>query len=131
MMIERNLSKFIVFAEDSLVNALSKITANKNGVVFSVLESGQLEGILTDGDFRRWVVSSANVDLNVPVHKVSNKNFVSLPADSPHEAIEAVFNDRITIVPLLDKHRHLVAIAHQRPAEFTIGDFAIGDDKPT
>ncbi len=131
MMIERNLTKFIVFAEDALINALGKISENKNGVVFSVSESGQLEGILTDGDFRRWVVSGGEIDLNIAVNRISNKQFLSLPADSAHETIEAAFNDRISIVPLVDKHMHLVAIALRQPAEFKIGDFAIGDDKPT
>lgn len=131
MMIERNLSKFIVFAEDALINALSKISDNKNGVVFSVSESGQLEGILTDGDFRRWVTSGVPIDLNVPVHQVSNKQFVSLPMDTAYADIEAVFNDRISVVPLVDKHMHLTAIALRKPSEFRIGSFPIGDDKPT
>lgn len=130
MIIERNLSRFIVFSEDSLLNALRKISENKNRLIFSVTEAGELEGILTDGDFRRWLLAGNPVDLDLPVSKVSNKNFVSLPADAPHADIEAVFNERIAVVPLVDRHRHLVAIAQSLPAEFRIGDFVIGLDQP-
>ncbi len=130
MLIERNLSKFIVFSEDSLINALGKISDNKNGVVFSVSESGQIEGILTDGDFRRWITSTVNIDLNIPVKTVCNKQFLSLPLDTPHEEIEAAFNDRISVIPLVDKHLHLVSIALRKPAEFKIGEFIIGDNNP-
>ena len=55
MIIERNLSKYIVFSEDNLLNALRKISENKSRLVFSVSETGELEGMLTDGDFRRWL----------------------------------------------------------------------------
>src|SRR5687768_5264663 len=100
MIIERNLSRFIVFAEDSLLNALRKISLNKNRLVFSVTEAGKLEGILTDGDFRRWLLAGNPIDLEVPVSTVSNKDFFSLPADATHSEIEAAFNDRIAIIPL-------------------------------
>ena len=130
MIIERNLSKHIVFSEDNLLNALRKISENKSRLVFSVSESGELEGILTDGDFRRWLLEGNQVNLDVPVSAVSNKKYVSLPSDAPMEEIGALFNERIAVVPLLDKRRHLVAIAQRQPAEFKIGDFVLAPDKP-
>ena len=110
MIIERNLSKHIVFSEDNLLNALRKISENKSRLVFSVSESGELEGILTDGDFRRWLLEGNQVNLDVPVSAVSNTKYVSLPSDAPMEEIGALFNERIAVVPLLDKRRHLVAL---------------------
>ena len=130
MIIERNLSKHIVFSEDNLLNALRKISENKSRLVFSVSETGELEGILTDGDFRRWLLEGNQVNLDVPVSAVSNKKYVSLPSDAPMEEIGALFNERIAVVPLLDKRRHLVAIAQRQPAEFKIGDFVLAPDKP-
>ncbi len=130
MIIERNLSKLIVFSEDSLLNALRKISANKNRMVFSVSETGKLEGVLTDGDFRRWLLDQDQLNLDAPVSAVSNKNFVSMPSDAAYEDIEQKFDDRVTVVPLLDRHMHLVAVAQRQPADFRIGDFVIGPDKP-
>ncbi|PYB77106.1 N-acetylneuraminate synthase family protein [Rhizobium wuzhouense] len=130
MIIERNLSKYIVFCEDSLVSALRRMNENKSRVVFSVSETGKLEGVLTDGDVRRWLTGSHHVNLDVAVSLVSNKQFTSLPLDASHDEIEATFSERIQVIPLLDKHHHLVAIAKREPAEMRIGDFVIADDQP-
>jgi CBS domain-containing protein len=78
MIIERNLSKYIVYCEDSLVSALRRINENKSRVVFSVSEAGKLEGVLTDGDIRRWLTEAHQVNLDVAVNLVSNKQFTSL-----------------------------------------------------
>ena len=75
MIIDKNLSKYIVFAEDDILNALKKISDNKNRIIFSVTEAGVLEGVLTDGDFRRWLVQQDSINLNQPVSKISNKNY--------------------------------------------------------
>ena len=58
MIIERNISRYIVFSEDTILSALQKMSDNKKKVIFSVSEDGRLEGIMTDGDFRRWLVAS-------------------------------------------------------------------------
>ena len=57
MIVDKNIKKYIVFSEDSIVNGLQKISGNKSRIVFSVTESGILEGIVTDGDFRRWLLN--------------------------------------------------------------------------
>ena len=58
ILIERDFTQFVVFAEDSILSALSKITANQSRLIFVVSESGILR-VLTDGDFRRWIPSAA------------------------------------------------------------------------
>ena len=131
MIVERNLSRFIVYSEDPLINALTKINENKSGLIFSVTESGQLEGILTDGDFRRWLMSNTHLVLNLPVNSISNKNFVSFSVDAPHDDIERAFDTRIQVIPLVDQHNHLVSIALRQPAELCIGEFLIGDEFAT
>ena len=56
--VQKNFSQFIIFAEDTILTALSKITANQSRLVFVVSEAGILQGVLTDGDFRRWIANS-------------------------------------------------------------------------
>ena len=53
MIIERNVAKYVIFSDDSLVNALRRISENKAGFVFALTETGIVEGVLTDGDVRR------------------------------------------------------------------------------
>lgn len=131
MILDRNLAKFIVFSEDSLHNALRKISDNKARIVFCVSSSGVLEGVLTDGDFRRWITDHPSFDTGVPAISVANKAFTFLPHDATHEEIQRNFSDRIAFIPLLDKHRHLVAVARRGAPELQIGRFTIGADAPS
>uniref|UniRef100_UPI0034569F97 CBS domain-containing protein n=1 Tax=uncultured Oxalicibacterium sp. TaxID=1168540 RepID=UPI0034569F97 len=77
MIIERNITKYVIFSEDTLQNALRRISENKSGVVFAISDAGVLEGVLTDGDLRRWLVSQDNVDLEQRVSVALNREFVS------------------------------------------------------
>lgn len=131
MILDRNLSKFIVFSEDSLHNALRKISENKARIVFCVSSSGVLEGVLTDGDFRRWITEHPSFDTGTPVLSLANKSFTFLPHDASHDEIERQFSDRISYVPLLDRHNHLVAVAHRGAPEIRIGNFTIGPHAPS
>ena len=42
MIIERNIAPYVVFAEDPILNALQKISANGQRIIFLVNESGIL-----------------------------------------------------------------------------------------
>lgn len=130
MIIETNIAKYIVFAEDSLLNALRKITENKSRIIFLVTEAGRLEGVLTDGDFRRWLVEQPTIDLDQPVSRASNKNFVHALRDDDPTNIAALFSERLEFVPLLDSQHHLVAIARKRAAAIRLGGFTIDEDSP-
>ena len=131
MIIDRSISQYIVFAEDSIINALQKISDNKSRIVFSVTEAGILEGIVTDGDFRRWLVNQNDINLNQPVSLISNKHFKFARIDDPPEIIESYFSDKIEFVPLLDQYQHLVAIARQKLTKIQISKYTIDADSPT
>ena len=130
MIIERNLARFIVFAEETLLTALEKISANKARIVFLVSAGGKLEGVLTDGDVRRWIVETRHYDVSVPVSSLANRQFVSMLSDSDPAAIEACFSDRIDAIPLVDRQMHLVAVARAGAPSFRIGEFTIAADAP-
>ncbi len=132
MIIETNLRKYVVFAEDSIVEALKKISDNKSRIIFSVTESGVLEGVVTDGDFRRWLVSQETIDLNQPVAELSNKNFKFALFKDDRDEIESLFSNNIEFIPLLDEYDRLVAIAHSRPTEgISIGEFNLNPESST
>ena len=131
MIIEKNLAKYIVFAEDDIMTALKKISDNKSRIIFSVTEAGTLEGVLTDGDFRRWLVQQDTIDLSQPVSKISNKHFKSAPHTTDPATLEGYFSREIEFIPLLDDNAHLVAIARRGPSGVQIGHFTIDAQSPT
>ncbi|UAJ72575.1 N-acetylneuraminate synthase family protein [Synechocystis sp. PCC 7339] len=131
MIIDKNLAKYIVFAEDDIITALKKISDNKSRIIFSVTEAGVLEGVLTDGDFRRWLVNQDNINLNQPVSTISNKHYKYANYTEDTGKIESYFSQEVEFIPLLDAQRHLVAIACRRAQELKIGDFVIDHHSPT
>lgn len=130
MLIDRNIAKYIVFSEDELVNALRKISSNKTRAVLCVSGSGQLEGVLTDGDVRRWLTRQAELSLDVTALSVANTDFVSMRDDADPQEIADRFSERIAFIPLVDRHNHLVAIAWKDKVEITIGDVVIDESSP-
>jgi N-acetylneuraminate synthase len=130
MIIDKDITEYIVFSEDAIIDALRKISDNKSRIVFSVTESGKLEGVLTDGDFRRWIVNQKTIDLNQAVSRITNKDYVWFYQDDEHDKIRAGFSDRIDMIPLVDRHGHITAVARKQMAAIRIGDITVDADSP-
>ncbi len=131
MIIERNLTPYIVFAEDPIVVGLQKISANQQRIVFCVDEHGRLQGSLSDGDFRRWIVANPTASLDVSCVEVSNRQVRTAPADStPVDLAPLLGHGGVTHLPLVDETNHLVAVAIDRTDVLRIGNHEIGDGKP-
>ncbi|MFH0851497.1 MAG: N-acetylneuraminate synthase family protein [Candidatus Peregrinibacteria bacterium] len=130
MFIDRNITKYVVFAGESIVVALQKMDANKSQIVFSVTESGVLEGVLTDGDVRRWMMRQKTIDISQPVSAVSNKQFVFANKDDSPEHILSLFSDVIRYVPILDERHHLLGIARREVGQIQIGPIVLSHDSP-
>ena len=75
-----------------------------------VSESGILQGVLTDGDFRRWIAGCGVIDLNRPVTAAMNSNCRSAAEGTSASDLSALLNSRIIALPLLDSHGRIVAV---------------------
>ncbi len=130
MIVERNFTKFVVFSEDTLLNALQKINENQCRVIFAVSESGILEGVLTDGDVRRWLMATPEINLNAPVSEVVNRHCKSAPIDEPTENLRAMLTAKILAIPLLDTNERIVGVALPRTNECEIEGKSIDEQSP-
>ena len=129
--IERNFTQFVVFAEDSILSALSKITANQSRLIFVVSEAGILQGVLTDGDFRRWIATCGDIDLNQPVTAAMNPDCKSAAEGTSAAELATVLTSRIIALPLLDSHGRIVAVAIRATDGLQIGNRKIGLGEPS
>ncbi len=130
MILERNLTSYLVYAEDSVLRALEKITANQARVIFVVDSHGHLEGSFSDGDFRRWVAGQSPVDLNRPVREATHAEVRSAPASAPPAEISPMFGPGVDHVPLVDERGRLVAIAINRGTEIRVGRYRVDRESP-
>ncbi|MDO5633879.1 MAG: N-acetylneuraminate synthase family protein [Micrococcus sp.] len=131
MIVTRNTAEFVVFSEDSVLVALSKISANKQGVVFCVDSSGVLQGSLSDGDFRRSVIAGHSGDVSGPALDIANRQPVQGRVDQSTEELAGLFRDGISAVPLVDQRGHLAAVATRGQSELRLGRHVVAEGQPS
>jgi len=130
MIIEKNFTKYVVFSEDTIIAALNKANKNVSRMVFAVSESGILEGVVTDGDIRRWLLSTDHIDFEKPVSKVMNRDFQFANVNDDSSVIRAKFRNNIVAIPLIDDFKRLVAIALPVKKEYEISGKPISESSP-
>lgn len=128
MQIEKNFTQYVIFAEDSILTALNKITINRSRLIFIVTEAGILQGVMSDGDFRRWVSKTPVVDLTQPVTVAMNSQCCSAPEGSKPADLAPLFNEKIQAIPLLDHHGRIVAVAVAGKQSLDLNGRRIGED---
>src|SRR5690606_17642345 len=121
MIIDPMITPYVVHSEAPLLTALQRITDNTERIVFCVDSHGVLEGSLTDGDFRRWIVANPAADLTVPALDVAHRDVLSAARATPVGVLAQMLSSRITHVPLVDARGRLVAIAVDRGDSLRIG----------
>ncbi|RYL95805.1 acetylneuraminic acid synthetase [Sporolactobacillus sp. THM7-4] len=134
MKINKNLDLYIINSESSIIDALKKISANKQGVVFVLSYKGVIEGVLTDGDFRRWIVKQTNPNLLSNVLEIANKSFISVREDDLKNSIkiERIFaKHKIKHIPVVDEWNRLIAIVEDRVSTMRIQKITIDEESPT
>ena len=130
MIIDHNITKYIVFYEDTILHALSKISENESRIIFSVKENGILEGVMSDGDFRRWLVEQKEINLKLPISMVSRKNLSSARIDEDHGTLIGYFSDKVDCIPILDHQDRLIAIGKRGNAGIQIESKQIDAKSP-
>lgn len=128
MVLNRNISSYVISELATLQEALNKINENKHRIVYVIDERNYLVGSLSDGDVRRWLMHSQALNLQESVGSIANKPCFSLSIDVQSSIIENSFNDRILSIPLVDKNNHLVAIAELKSSYFEIGSKRISKE---
>lgn len=130
MNLDREMSRYLVLEEASIREALHRIDLNDEGVVVCVDTRGLFLGVLTDGDVRRWLMTQATPDLDLPVGGIVNRNAVSGQVTDETAKIEARFNQDVHLLPLIDASGRCVAIARPRSAPYSIAGRRIGVGAP-
>jgi len=114
-MIELNKLKCDV--NSSLIEAWKTINENTKGSVFVVDRNNKLCGVITDGDIRRFLISGGRLESGV--EEVMNKKFTFGYNDEPQDKLLKKLNERVKILPILNKNLQLVNFMEYR-ADFYI-----------
>lgn len=103
---ERQFIAYTVSERDSLLEALKKIDANRQGFVIATDETGRVLGVLTDGDVRRALIRGATVKEQVGAVLSGGARTIS-ETDGLERAAELFKNPAIRFVPVVDEEQRL------------------------
>ncbi len=102
------LKGFLSVGNITVVEAMQKIDANAKGVLFIVDKERRLQGIVTDGDIRRWIIKTT--DLQEHVLNMMNKSPKYIYWNEIHTAAGYMDKLKINILPVLDSQNRVIEI---------------------
>ena len=94
-----DLKKFTAYPTIKVVDAMEKIEKNLKGILFIINDKGELIGTVTDGDIRRHIVKTGNLQAEISV--VMNKKPRALYSTSVGNYHEFLVKNHIRIAPVL------------------------------
>lgn len=98
---KKKVEKLIIGPENSIQDALRRIDSGTEGIVLVTDSNFVLLGTVTDGDIRRAIMNST--DLNSPVTGIMNRNPVTVTAGASRVYLENLMTSRsIRHVPVVD-----------------------------
>lgn len=131
MRIENQFVPYIVQSSETLHHALTKLNANQSRILFVVSAFGELLGSLTDGDVRRWLTSSQEIDLSISVESVMNADCLSVGVGIDRVRLSELLTEKVLAIPLVDLSNRVTGIALKNREGFRIGDKLISDTSPS
>ncbi len=96
-----DVSRQILPETVSLREVLQRMNEGVSGIVLLVDASGRLTGIYTDGDARRAVLQTDNLDR--PAAEYMNRSFTTASRESSQEERLRMLDDRIRHLPIVDE----------------------------
>ncbi|WP_058235184.1 N-acetylneuraminate synthase family protein [Devriesea agamarum] len=126
MILDRQIAPYTVSAQDTALHALRRINENQARIVFVVDEHGTVQGALTDGDMRRWLIAHDQPDLSAPALQIANRSFVSVAEGTPLDEMQAMTRPGLDRIPVLDERGRMVAVATTEKMTLRIGRHIVG-----
>lgn len=111
----KELSPFLIRKSATVVEALQKIDKNSKGLLFIAGEANRLEGVITDGDVRRWLIKTG--DLSGKVEEFMNSSPLLVHQNDLKDAIRIMQEEKVTAIPVVDESGALVDIVFHDMAE--------------
>lgn len=102
------LKQYIGTEELTAVEAMQKIDTNSKGILFIIDEKERLIGSLTDGDIRRWLIKTGNLEGNAGQMMSKSPRF--LFEEGISRCNNFMMENQITAVPVLDSEKRIIDI---------------------
>lgn len=109
MYITKNLENITVFDNVKINKALNILNDGGAQVLLVINEFDKFQGIITDGDVRRYILKDGN--LNSQISEIMNKDF-RYSSSFNESILQEIFNENnINHIPIIDEEKRLIGLA--------------------
>lgn len=108
------LNQFLISSQATVVEAMQKIDANAKGILFVIENDNILVGVVTDGDIRRWLIKTGN--LQGEILKIMNQSPRVIYRKDIKQAQEYMAKYQITALPVLSAKGNVIDIMFKEQA---------------
>ncbi|MCH2099504.1 MAG: N-acetylneuraminate synthase family protein, partial [Pseudomonadales bacterium] len=131
MILEYNLTPWLVRAGTPLKQAIAQLDAGGLRMLLCVDDTGRLVGTFTPGDLNRWLLSDAATSLDVDVASVVQTRPRVRRVDADAREISDAL-EQVNFLPLVDAEHRLRAMALRRELArgIRIGDRIVDEERP-
>lgn len=100
---KKQIAMFMGKPSMTVVDAMEKIDKNTKGILFVVDEKESLTGSITDGDIRRWLIKTGN--LNAFISEAMHPNPIYVFEEEVFTAECVMKREMISVLPVLKKDK--------------------------
>lgn len=93
------LALFLISPDSTVVEAMQRIDRNARGILFVTNEQQKLLGVVTDGDIRRWLIHTG--ELNATISSLMNTEPKKIAWKGHASAHEFMVQNSITALPVV------------------------------
>ena len=101
----------------SIRETMKQMSLHQNQYALLVNNSEELVGIVTDGDLRRAISLSANIDDTVSI--IMNKNPKTINEKNFNRDSYKLLNDKIRYIPIINKSSYIVGVINRDETNFS------------
>jgi len=105
---KEDLNNLLINEDATVVDAMQAIDRNVKGIVFVVDKNICLKGALSDGDIRRWLIKTG--DVNASIRSIFNKMPVSIYREEIPSALKIMRKHSIDAIPVLSKKGKVIDV---------------------
>lgn len=121
------LMTFLISPEQTIVEAMQKIDANAKGILFITNTDRKLIGAITDGDIRRWLIKTGN--LQEQISRLMNRNPKSVYRREVASAQDVMRRYSITALPVLNSKGIVIDILFEQEQKIEVREGSFSLDK--
>ncbi|GAU77777.1 nucleotidyltransferase family protein [Fusibacter sp. 3D3] len=103
-----DINSLIISVDMTIIQAIQKIDITSRKILIVAEDNRLIAGVVTDGDIRRWILKSG--DMNSSVSYIMNPNPIVVQDGEEKKAFEIMKNRFIDAIPVVNENQEIVDI---------------------